>query len=448
MERTLTETGSPRKEPARARAWWPRRSPWRSLAWFTTGVLIMVAATSARERFDRPDSAAPQAGPAELVIYSGVDESTGGQREKLIEEWNNLHPETPARLVSLSRSADAQHSEMRATAQSDTPDADIYNLDTTWTAAFASAGFILPMAPTTDTKGFLAAPLATCRFSGKLWALPFNTDAGLLYYRTELPASALPSALPPDANDVRALSGAVPGIEAGFVTPLDTYEGLTVSALEAIWAEGGDVYDAKNDLVVIDSERTRAALRKLAQSMRQVDGVLPAVHPQALRLREDTSREAFRTGKVALMRNWPVAYSQLRAGDQAMKDFGVRTLPGPSVLGGQNLAVASSTDNPAAAQALITFLTSEESELRLFRDGGLAATRTAAYTNPSVLARQPYAPILKEALDNARPRPETTHYELFSSTFQEIVTQALGNGGSLPDDAVARLTKALQGRLD
>ncbi|WP_436535912.1 extracellular solute-binding protein [Actinoplanes sp. HUAS TT8] len=442
----MTDTRTPHGEPTGGRSWWPRKSPWRSLAWFTTGVLIMVAATSARELLDEPSRPTPATGRAELVIYSGIDESTGGQRQKLIEEWNGLHPDTPARLVGLSRSADAQHSQMTATAQSDAPDADIYNLDTTWTAAFASAGFILPLAPTTDTNGFLAAPLATCKFSGKLWALPFNTDVGLLYYRTEVPASALPSALPPDANDVRALSGAVRGLEAGFVTPLDSYEGLTVSALEAIWAEGGDVYDAKNDLVVIDSKPARAALRKLAQSMQQVDGVLPAVDPQSLRLREDTSRETFRSGKVALMRNWPVAYGQLRAGDKPMKDFGVRALPGPSVLGGQNLAVASSTDNPAAAQELIRFLTSEDSELRLFRDGGLAATRTATYLDPSI-PDKPYAEILKQALDNARPRPETTHYELFSSTFQEIVTQALSNGGTLPDDAVSRLTKALQGRL-
>ena len=82
------------------------------------------------------------------------------------------------------------------------------------------------------------------------------------------------------------------GIEAGFVTPLDTYEGLTVSALEAIWAGGGEVYDAKNDLVVIDSEPTRAALRKLAQSMRQVDGILPAVTPQAPRLRDPAGRRS------------------------------------------------------------------------------------------------------------------------------------------------------------
>ncbi|MEU8242988.1 extracellular solute-binding protein [Actinoplanes missouriensis] len=416
---------------------------------FLLGVLVMVTAVAARNVFREPDEPRQQQQPgrAELVIYSGVDESTGGQRQKLIEEWNAENRDTPARLVSLSRSADAQHSEMRATAQSDVSDADIYNLDTTWTAAFASAGYILPLDPSTDTSGFLGPPLETCRFEGKLWALPFNTDAGLLYYRKSVPGSALPAALPPGPNDVRALRNAMPGMEAGFVTPLDAYEGLTVSALEAIWAEGGEVYDREKDLVVIDSKEARAGLRKLAAAMDRVDDLPPAVHPKSMTFREDTSREAFREGKVALMRNWPVAYGQLRSGDKPLTDFDVRSLPGPSVLGGQNLAVASSTDNPRAAQKLIQFLTSEESERRLFRDGGLAATRTAAYNDPAVIRSQPYASTLKQAVENAKARPETTHYALFSSTFQDIVTQTLNSDGKLPDDAVKRLTEALNGRI-
>ena len=211
------------------------------VAWFTLGVIVMVAATAARELIfsGGEDPARPsQAGSAELVIYSGKDESIDGQRQKLIDEWNAdpQNKNTPARLVSLPPNADAQHSQMRATAQSEVSDADIYNLDTTWTAAFASAGFILPLDPSTDTGGFLPAPLATCMFEGRLWALPFNTDAGLLYHRKGVLESAKPSALPPSPNDVRALRDAVRGIQAGFVTPLDTYEGLTVSALEAIWA--------------------------------------------------------------------------------------------------------------------------------------------------------------------------------------------------------------------
>lgn len=64
---------------------------------------------------------------------------------------------------------------------------DIYNLDVTWTAEFADAGYIQSLdEPGVPEDGFLAGPLATCRYDGELWTLPFNTDVGLLYYRSDL----------------------------------------------------------------------------------------------------------------------------------------------------------------------------------------------------------------------------------------------------------------------
>ncbi|SBT46489.1 extracellular solute-binding protein [Micromonospora narathiwatensis] len=440
----MTGSAAGGNRQARTTAAWARRLFSGPFAWFTLGVLAMVAAASARSLIHHPPQ---EARSGELVILSGADESTGGQRQLLVDKWNLAHPDTPARLEKLSRSADEQHSEMVARAQSDNPNVDVYNLDVTWTAEFATAGYIRPLDDSVDTSGFLDAPLKTCQFDGKLWALPFNTDAGLLFYRKRVPPDALPATLPPRQNDVRALRDAEPTLQAGFVTPLAAYEGLTVSALEAIWAAQGDVYDAEKDLVVIDSEQAHAGLQRLAEAMKPVGDLPPAVDPRSNDFREDTSRAAFQRGEVPLMRNWPVAYGQLRTGDRPMTDFDVTPLPGRSVLGGQNLAVATSTRNPRVAQELVTFLTSEESERALFRNGGLAATRATVYDDPQVRLVRPYAPTLRQALSKARPRPVTPHYALFSSTFQEIVTEALSNGGNLPDDAVKRLTDALHGRV-
>jgi multiple sugar transport system substrate-binding protein len=414
------------------------------LGWFAMGVLAMVVVASARGLIHDPPQPAPS---AELVILTGADESIDGQRQALVDRWNTEHPDTPARLENLSTSSDAQHSEMVARAQSDTPGIDVYNLDVTWTAEFATAGYLRPLDDTTDTAGFLDAPLRACQYDGKLWALPFNTDAGLLYFRTSVPPDALPTTLPPLQNDVRALRTLQPKLQGGLVTPLAQYEGLTVSALEAIWAAGGDVYDAEDDVVVIDSEKARAGLRRLAEALQRTGDLPPAVHPRSREYREDTSRAAFQRGEVPLMRNWPVAYGQLTSGDTRITDFDVRPLPGRSVLGGQNLAVAAGTRDPRAAQELVRFLTSEESERLLFGAGGLAATRAPVYDDPQVLSTRKYAPVLLRALQQARPRPETPHYALFSSVFQEIVIQTLNNGGALPGDAVTRLTDALHGRV-
>jgi len=131
----------------------------------------------------------------ELLILSGRDDSTGDQRQARINLWNEVHPEKPARIVELSGNADQQRNEMVRLAQDPGSVVDVYNLDVTWTAEFAENDYIVPLTGV-STSDFLARPLDTClyerRFDGipfsgeKLWALPFNTDAGLLYYREGL----------------------------------------------------------------------------------------------------------------------------------------------------------------------------------------------------------------------------------------------------------------------
>src|SRR5215212_6147160 len=140
-------------------------------------------------------SDAPASG--DLVILSGRDDSTGDQRQALVDRWNEVHPESRARIVELSGNADQQRNEMVRRAQDPAGGVDVYNLDVTWTAEFAENDYIVPLSgvPTDD---FLSRPLDTClyerRFDGipfsgeQLWALPFNTDAGLLYYRADLVA--------------------------------------------------------------------------------------------------------------------------------------------------------------------------------------------------------------------------------------------------------------------
>ena len=64
--------------------------------------------------------------------------------------------------------------------------------------------------------------------------------------------------------------------------------------------------------------------------------------------------------------------------------FAVAKLPGPSVRGGQNLAISERTTKPRAAQALIELLTSQRSQETLFDPGGFAATRATVYENETI----------------------------------------------------------------
>jgi multiple sugar transport system substrate-binding protein len=421
----------------------------RHRAWFVfgSGLLCGIVATLLVSAylvplFDRSD----RLEPGDLIILSGRDDGQGNQRQALVDEWNALHPNNQAHIETISAVADAQRSEMVARAQGKRGKVDIYNLDVTWTAEFASAGYIRPLdEDRLDTSGFLKAPLDTCRYEDELWALPFNTDAGLLYYRSNLvskPPTTWPQ-LVATVQDVLSRDGAP---AAGYAAQLGDYEGLTVNALEAIWAAGGDVVDARGR-VVIDSPEAQAGLTRLATG-------LAATTPQVI-LRDSTqfdetaTTQAFGAGKVLFMRNWPVAHRALDppSGSDAAPavPFQVAKLPGPSVLGGQNLAIAKDSSHPRAAQKLIEFLTGERSQQILFEHGGFAATREIVYRDATVVKLYRYAPTLLEAIQHARTRPITPHYSWFSETFRQIVRQALANGGQLPDDAKSRLEGALEG---
>ena len=168
-----------------------RRYPFGS--GLVVGMSVVLAVVGAPLLFGPADGNGAEGG--ELVILSGRDDSVGGQREVLIKRWNALNPAYPAKIVELSGVADQQRNEMVKRAQAAGSDIDIYNLDVTWIAEFAENDYIRPL-PDVSTEGFLHGPLSSCfyekrldgiPFSGEgLYALPFNTDAGLLYYRDDL----------------------------------------------------------------------------------------------------------------------------------------------------------------------------------------------------------------------------------------------------------------------
>ncbi|MEV4415243.1 extracellular solute-binding protein [Catellatospora sp. NPDC049609] len=386
--------------------------------------------------------------PGELIVLSGADESTGGQRRALIEQWN-ADPRWPdARLVEVGGGADAHRAEMVRRAQAGGGGVDVYNLDVTWTAEFAEAGWIRPLDESaTDTSGFLDKPLATCRYDGRLWALPFNTDAGLLFYHEDLTGPEPPTNLAgirTITNEVFARPGGPPaGLEAGYTGQLRDYEGLTVNALEAIWAAGGDVVDGDGE-VVVDSPATRAALTQLALGM--TEGNPRAVLPASLGFDERAGTLAFQDRRVLFMRNWPVAYSQLVSAEAGAAPLRIGTQPiTDSVLGGQNLALAAGTDQPEAALRLVEFLTGERSQQLLFERGGFAATRELVYRDAGVRESFPYADDLLVAVQAARLRPVTPRYAQFSEVFRRGVGYALRHGGRLPDGFADALRAALSG---
>jgi ABC-type glycerol-3-phosphate transport system substrate-binding protein len=381
--------------------------------------------------------------PGALTVLSGRDDSAGGQRQQLIDIWNDSHPHNPARILQIDQAASGVYSEMIAQARN--PDIDVFNLDVTLTAAFADPASGDPWIVPIDRRwlaekpeqAFMAKPLSTCRYEGRLWALPFNTDAGLLYYRTGLGIEP-----PVTWTTIRSAAARHPEFPAAYTAQLGEYEGLTVNVLEAVWANGADLTIAENGQVTLDLAKWNAAVRLLLPRNSK-DGL---VHPDALNSEENGSTSTFQDGSVMFMRNWPVAYRTLKNADKKL-GFDVTSLPGPSVLGGQNLAVSARSKKPRAAQALVEFLTGRRSQNILFDRGGFAATRADIYADETIKSDHPYASLLHTAIDGARLRPVSPNYVAFSEMLSSQVHAVLdGELPALPPDFADSLTAALRGK--
>ncbi|GAA2112997.1 extracellular solute-binding protein [Actinomadura alba] len=405
--------------------------PWAALA----GALITLAVMTAWRAVPADDSC-----PVDKVITvaGGRDVSTDRQRHKAIDAWRGPAGER-ARLRELSGVADLQHSQLIASAQSRGCDDDVYILDVQWIPEFARGRYITAIDPDTVELGrFLPVLRAAGRYDGTLWSVPFNTDAALLYYRADLLSQA--GLRPPRSwtelwRQARTLpSRPETGLTGGYTAQLAPYEGLTVNALELIWGAGGDVVDGRGN-VTVDRPPARRALQQLIDGL---GGERPLISRAALDHHEDSSIREFESGAVAFMRNWPYAYGALANNPDMRGRFGVTTLPGASVLGGQNLAVAASSPEKGAALSLIAHLTGVEAQRRLFTCGGFAPVRGEVYAAPGECPDQPTTPgrdrvvrhvpdtaMLRRAVETARPRPAGPYYNEFSRTLQRRLHERL-----------------------
>ncbi|BEL06695.1 ABC transporter substrate-binding protein [Actinoplanes sichuanensis] len=397
---------------------------------------------------------------AELVIVSGVEDGEGGARQTLIDLWNRMHPDRRARIELVSGSADEQHDAMVRYAKGEEQvKADILNLDVTSIPEFAEFGYIAQWPsgslPSRQLAELLAKPRESCFYDGRLWALPFNTDAGVLFARRGLLQP--PPATTPTAFTWADIAGQRPADGSGtpkaaYAGQLDGYEGLTVNALEALWAverEQGGSSEEQPLGVPDDPAIWTAAVDRLfgtADAARVVD-------PGSTAYRENETTEEFLQRRLVFMRNWPVAFRALVEGsDQratvAAADIVMTPLPGPAVLGGQNLAVVSGSTRGDDARELITFLAGEPSQRVLMQVGGYAAATGATYDRPEIKAAHPYAATIRAAIENSRQRPQTPYYPRFSEEVRQLVTEIRNSGGKqVPPDLRQRLTDAAQGRL-
>jgi trehalose/maltose transport system substrate-binding protein len=335
-------------------------------------------------------------------------------------------------------------------------DIDVLRIDVVWPGLLAPHLVDLrPAVPKEVVDRHFAPILQANTVAGKLVALPWFTDAGLLYYRKDLlerHGRKVPATWQELTETARLVQDAErkAGNEKmwGFVFQGRAYEGLTCNALEWIDSFGGGTIVDPSGKVTIDNPRAAEALR-LAASW--VNGIAPQ---GVLNYAEEEARGAFQSGNAVFMRNWPYAWALSQAADSPVKGkVGVAPLPGggpggkhTGTLGGWQLAVSRYSKNLAAAVDLAVHLTGPAEQKRAAITASLNPTIPALYRDPDVLRAAPFIGELYDTFTNAVARPSRVtadRYNQVSSEFWNAVHDAL-SGRAAPEKSL----KDLSARLD
>jgi len=368
-----------------------------------------------------------------------IGKDTSGIHTKLVKQFNAANAGAKAALVELPESADEQRTQMVQRQRAKSAECDLLALDVIWTAEFAAQGWLRDATPLVEKRRgeFIASTLETARYEGKYWAVPYNTNAGFLYYRTDQAPQA-----PTSWEEVYEQAKA----EDGVVYQGSRYEGLTVNFLELLYSAGGKILSDDGKEAQADSPQARKVLQFM------VDGIKSGAVPKAVTTyKEEEARRAFESGKATFMRNWPYAYTLGQEAAAIKGKFDITTFPsfggaqGAGVLGGYNLAVSAYSKNADGAVALINYLTSRRAQVQ----SGAVATPpvvTAAYDDPAVRKGLPFAQKLREAVEKAKGRPVSPVYPQISEAIYKNVHSAL-SGQTSPDAAVKRMNSDIEKAL-
>lgn len=408
------------------------------------GLLVLVVILTGHVASGAAAGGGTAQGRGPLTLATAGDLT--GYLGPLLEGWNRSHPGERVTLVELPDSADETHAQMTTDLRGgDRGRFDVLNIDVNWTPEFAAAGWIRPLPRDRfPLKTFLPPVVDTATYDGRLYAVPYVTNAGLLLYRKDVLAE---EGLPPPrtwAELERAARTVAPkhGLD-GYAGQFLPYEGLTVNAAEAVYSAGGTILGDEGSRVTVNSAGAREGIAFLARGVRE--GWIPE---EALTYKEEESKRAFQEGRLLFLRNWPYAYVAASAeGSRVAGRVGAVPLPGPdgpgtSVLGGSNLAVNTHARHPDSAARLIAYLTSEPGQRQVLTRGALPPVRAALYEDPELIRDFPYLPTLRASVLAAAPRPKSARYDQVSLVVQAIVHDAM-TGRQTPEAAVRRLAREL-----
>lgn len=392
-------------------------------------------------------------GNGEFTFSFGPDPS--GSLQALVDRFNKQSGgKYTAKYREMPADTGQYFDQLQTEFQSGASNIDLIGGDVIWPAQLAAPGYIADLSdrfPKDEQSKYLPGPIESNTFEGAVYGQPWFTDAGLLYYRSDLLEQAgfgEPPKTWEELKDQATKTAQDTGTRDGFVFQGSNYEGTNVNGVEYIASHGGSIVDeADPNKVTIDSPEAINGLRTM-QSM-----VADGVSPQAVaNYTETESQEAFLQGNSVFIRIWPFLYGLLSDPEQSKikpEQVGVSALPagegGKSVagLGGWNFMLNANSENQDAAYEFVKYATSPEQQKIRATEGAFLPTLQALYEDQEILDAVPVIKLAgAETLQRTVPRPVSPYYSDMSLRLAEQFNGVV-KGDVAPDEAAGTLKDQL-----
>jgi trehalose/maltose transport system substrate-binding protein len=336
------------------------------------------------------------------------------------------------------------------------PSPDVYGIDVIWPRILNDYFIDLEPHFASELAGQFPALAASYVVDGKVVAIAYRSDIGLLFYRTDLLGQYGYREPPKTWDELETMATRIQAGERakgrknfwGFVWQGTAAEALTCNALEWQAAAGGGQIIEDDKTISVNNPHAIGAWQRAA---RWVGSISP---PSVVGYTEWDALNVWIAGDAAFMRNWPTAFVDSRAAESPIRDkFDVAPLPGGAAgsigtLGGAGLAVSRFSAHPREAIALVRYLSRGDVQTKRASVLSEPPTSAALYDRPEVLTPNPHFVVVRHALQTGavlRPSNVTgRNYQNVTDAYIEAVHSVLTGGRSAPDAAAALESKLVR----
>ncbi len=338
---------------------------------------------------------------------------------------------------------------------------DIMSLDPPFVAEFAQAGFLADVPDDLAdrvTEGVVQGAIDGATWNDEVVAVPFWANTQILWYRTSVAEAAGLDMTQPVTWDQVIEAAQSQDVLIGAQGA--RAESLTVWLNGLVESAGGSIIeesaDAPEDIVLgLDSEAGRRAteiMRAVADSG-QVSAAFSTDDELAGANGVVSDRGGFTVNYPFV---WTLAQGLVEDGglDQAvLDDIGAAVwprvdadTPAAPPLGGIDLGIGAFSENVDLAFEAAECIRSEENQAYYFTTNGNPASLASVFDDPEVLEVFPQAPVIRESLELAAPRPQSPYYSEITGVVQrEFHPPASVDPNSTPQSATALMEAVLAG---